>query len=71
MTFCDCANQLGGKTAVLLGWKPDDFWNATPAELAAILTAFSPDAEIADSAILTQLMGRFPDTDTDTESEGD
>ena len=21
-----------------LGWRPDDFWNATPAELAACLT---------------------------------
>jgi hypothetical protein len=25
-----------------LGWRPDEFWNATPAELAAIL---SPDAD--------------------------
>lgn len=67
MTFSQCAGLLAGKAAVLLGWRPDDFWNATPSELAGILTAYSPDAEMADSAMLAQLMGQFPDA----KSEGD
>jgi len=39
--FADGALRLAGLTARALGWRPDDFWNATPAELAAIL---APDA---------------------------
>lgn len=31
------AARLAGLTARLLGWRPDHFWQATPAELAAIL----------------------------------
>lgn len=29
------ASQLAGLAARLLGWRPDEFWNATPAELVA------------------------------------
>ena len=32
------ASRLAGLAGRLLGWRPDTFWNATPAELAAILT---------------------------------
>jgi uncharacterized phage protein (TIGR02216 family) len=39
--FGDCAARLAGAVPLLLGWPPDVFWNATPAELAAIL---APDA---------------------------
>lgn len=35
--FVDAAAQLAASVPLLLGWLPDDFWNATPAELAAIL----------------------------------
>lgn len=35
--FADAAARLAGTVPLLLGWLPDDFWNATPAELAAIL----------------------------------
>lgn len=31
------ALRLAGLAPRLLGWPPDDFWKATPAELAAIL----------------------------------
>ena len=61
MNFADSALQLAGHTAVLLGWRPDDFWNATPAELAAILAAATPTGDSADSATLTELMKVFPD----------
>lgn len=36
------ANRLAGLAARLLGWRPHEFWRATPAELAAILSP-SPD----------------------------
>jgi hypothetical protein len=49
---------------VLLGWRPDDFWNATPAELASILSALTPEGDAADGAMLSQLMELFPDTHT-------
>ena len=34
------AARLGGLAARLLGWRPDHFWQATTAELAAILAPF-------------------------------
>lgn len=39
--FADAALALAGLVPRLLGWRPDEFWAATPAELAAIL---APDA---------------------------
>lgn len=38
-TFAAGAGRLAGIVPRLLGWRPGDFWNATPAELAAIFTA--------------------------------
>jgi uncharacterized phage protein (TIGR02216 family) len=61
VTFAASATQLAGQTALLLGWRPDDFWNATPAELAAILAAVTPTGDAADGATLHQLMQVFPD----------
>ena len=61
MSFADSALKLAGQTALLLGWRPDDFWNATPADLATILSALSPSGDAADGATLSQLMKVFPD----------
>lgn len=61
MSFADSALQLAGQTALLLGWRPDDFWNATPADIATILAALSPAGDAADGATLSQLMKVFPD----------
>jgi uncharacterized phage protein (TIGR02216 family) len=36
-SFTDGAARLAGLVPRLFGWPPDAFWNATPAELAAIL----------------------------------
>ncbi len=44
-TFAAGAARLAGLVPRLLGWRPDDFWNATPAALAAILTYAEPAAE--------------------------
>jgi hypothetical protein len=53
---------LSGQSALFLGWRPDDFWNATPAELATVLQAFRPSIEAgADGDVLKTLMELFPD----------
>ena len=61
MSFAQAACKLAGQTAMLLGWRPNDFWHATPAELATILAAFKPEGDAANGTTLTQLMEQFPD----------
>jgi uncharacterized phage protein (TIGR02216 family) len=57
--FGEQAVVLAGMTARLLGWRPDEFWRATPAELAAVLQ----DAGIEQMACdeLARLMEQYPD----------
>ncbi|WP_426261733.1 phage tail assembly chaperone [Sphingomonas sp. DC1100-1] len=38
------AVRLAGFAGAALGWTPDAFWRATPAELAAVVTAASGGA---------------------------
>lgn len=60
--FAQSAARLAGLTGAILGWRPDEFWRATPAELAAILTALTPETEAPpDAAQLSRLMEQFPD----------
>ncbi|WP_409593589.1 phage tail assembly chaperone [Sphingobium sp. SA2] len=35
--FAEGARRLAGVAGWLLGWRPEEFWRATPAELAAVL----------------------------------
>lgn len=37
--FAESAERIFGQCALLLGWRPDEFWSATPAEVAAIQNA--------------------------------
>jgi uncharacterized phage protein (TIGR02216 family) len=63
MTFADVAAQLAARTALTLSWRPDDFWNATPAELLGILQAVAGDGEAPPSSeAIQQLMAHFPDS---------
>ena len=56
------ASRLAGLAGVLIGWRPQDFWRATPAELAAVLGAMEPESEGAIGAVdLAALMEQFPD----------
>lgn len=65
MSFSDVARRLAGQTALLLGWRPDDYWNSTPAELLAVLNAMPrPDEGAADGLMLSALMMQFPDAPT-------
>ncbi len=54
------AARLSSAAAKLLGWRPKEFWEATPAELAAALRHDEAiDGPDADS--VKELMRRFPD----------
>jgi hypothetical protein len=58
-TFACSAARLAGLAGALLGWRPGEFWDATPAELAAILAPAAPtSASARDLARLTEM---FPD----------
>ena len=58
-SFADGARRLAGLVPRVLGWRPDAFWNATPAELAAILAdADDPGCEPLGRAEMTALMER-------------
>lgn len=62
MMFAHSATQLCGQCALLLGWRPDEFWKATPAELACILEAMTAQSAMPpDAAALKYLMELFPD----------
>lgn len=54
MTFGETALALARLAARMLGWRPHEFWAATPAELAAILGA--EPAETVTRADLARLM---------------
>jgi hypothetical protein len=46
----------------LLGWRPEEFWRATPAELGAVLGALMPEAvEGVAADELARLRAMFPD----------
>ena len=54
--------RLAGMAGALLGWHPDEFWKATPAELAAVLSALSGEASTPAAPVdLKRLMEMFPD----------
>jgi len=59
--FGDAAERLAGAAAVLLGWRPDEFWNSTPQELATALNSFAGEAEGLDPEAIAALRRRFPD----------
>jgi uncharacterized phage protein (TIGR02216 family) len=60
--FSEAAGRLAGLAGALLGWRPDEFWRATPAELGAVLGAMTgPGEECTSRSDLERLMERFPD----------
>jgi uncharacterized phage protein (TIGR02216 family) len=60
--FSEGAARLAGLAGALLGWRPEEFWRATPAELGAVLGALAGDGEEAASRTdLERLIERFPD----------
>jgi uncharacterized phage protein (TIGR02216 family) len=63
-TFSAGAGRLAGVAAWLLGWRPDEFWRATPDELAAVMAAARGEAGVVegvDGGDLARLLAAFPD----------
>lgn len=61
-TFAAAAARLAGVAGALLGWRPDEFWCATPTELAAVLEPMAGGGGAGASADdLARLMEMFPD----------
>lgn len=61
MTFSHSALPLCGIAARLLGWRPHEFWAATPAELAACLADPAPAPAPLERSDLERLMKANPD----------
>ena len=59
--FGDSAAQLSGAASALLGWRPNEFWNATPMELALALQLPRAPARGPDLETVEELLRRFPD----------
>lgn len=61
-SFTQHAVRLSGQLALLLGWTPQAFWQATPAELHATLAAITPATDLPpDAAIIDKLREQYPD----------
>lgn len=61
-SFTERAALLAGQAGVAFGWTPALFWNATPAELAALVRAVAGEEVVPpDRDTIAQLMEAFPD----------
>jgi uncharacterized phage protein (TIGR02216 family) len=61
-SFGAVALDLLGVMARALAWRPDAFWAATPADVAAVLAGWRAEsAEGVDHAGLAAMMEAFPD----------
>ena len=61
MSFAEASKAAARVAAALLGWRPDDFWAATPADLRTALGLDLVDDDPADSDLLRHMMEAFPD----------
>ena len=61
--FAGAAVKLAGFTGAFLGWSPDAFWAATPAELGAVVAALKGESDPAppDGATIARLREAYPD----------
>lgn len=60
--FAGAAVRLAGLAGVMFGWRPDEFWRATPDELAALMRALLPrEATPPDAGAIARLMEAYPD----------
>ncbi|MFL6730148.1 MAG: phage tail assembly chaperone [Sphingomicrobium sp.] len=59
--FGDAAARHCFGAAAVLGWRPEDFWNATPAELALALSPPGEPGDAPDAETIEELRRRFPD----------
>lgn len=60
--FAPPASRLAGAAGAWFGWRPDEFWAATPDELAALFSVLARQAEAPPAtADIARLKERFPD----------
>lgn len=60
--FGDAARAAAHVAAAALGWRPHEFWAATPAELITALGLdTAPIAAPVNAGVLAGLMEKFPD----------
>ncbi len=61
--FGAAALSLLGLMARVAGWRPGDFWAATPADVRAVLAGWVEGDAVApfDGAVLAAMMEQFPD----------
>ncbi len=60
--FSEAAARLAGMAGALLGWRPEEFWLATPAELASVVASLAVGgAAPMTREELARLEERFPD----------
>ncbi|WP_443025383.1 phage tail assembly chaperone [Sphingomonas sp. RB3P16] len=69
--FGAAARRLAGFAGAVLGWSPDAFWRATPAELGAVVAVLRGDGggdggggdgiDPPDAATRARLQEAFPD----------
>lgn len=61
--FARSARHLGGDAALLLGWRPNEFWSATPADLLIALEPLRAMGRTGgmDPATMHNLQEQFPD----------
>lgn len=60
-SFGAAAARLCGAASMMLGWRPHEFWQATPAELANSLNFAPAGDEPPDGETIEALKRRFPD----------
>ena len=61
MSFGDASRAAARVAAALLGWPPETFWAATPADLRTALGLDLGTEVPADATMLARLMEAFPD----------
>ena len=61
MTFAERAVELAGFASMVIGWRPADFWESTPAELASALGQDGRESERIDRSAVERLRAQFPD----------
>ena len=66
MSFALSARRLAGQAGLLLGWRADEFWQATPDELGDALEALrglvaEGEGGAIDRPMLDRLMEAHPD----------
>lgn len=62
--FAEAAVRAAGAAGAALGWSPDAFWRATPAELRAVVEAVRGEGGATsppDPATIAAMREAFPD----------